>query len=209
MRLVNRLLENSLVYRTWQLPFVEQKLVPLKTRGEISRARRVLDVGCGPGTNTPSFGCCEYLGIDINPGYIADARRRYGRRFVVADVTEYSVASEGKFDFILVNSLLHHITDDGVRKLLSHLSSLLSADGHAHIVDILLPERRSIPWMLARLDRGEFPRPIPALRRLVEESFDVVDSEEHYLTIGPLRLWNMAYFKCRVRSAIVSSGSET
>jgi SAM-dependent methyltransferase len=160
MTLTDWLLERPLVYRMWQKPFVEQKLTPILRSGDITRARRVLDVGCGPGTNTSLFENADYIGIDINPSYIASARRRYPRRFVVADVTSYSATAEGKFDFIFVNSLLHHIDTPGVRRLLSHLATLLSDNGHVHIVDLVLPpERFSISRALARADRGHFSAP--------------------------------------------------
>ena len=70
MKLTDWLLERPLVYQLWQKPFVEQKLTPILRRGDITRARRVLDVGCGPGTNTSQFGNADYIGIDINPSYI-------------------------------------------------------------------------------------------------------------------------------------------
>ena len=202
MRLTDWLLERPLVYRTWQKPFVEQKLAPILRSSDFTRARRVLDVGCGPGTNTSHFGNADYVGIDINPSYIASARRRYSRRFVVADVTSYSATAEGAFDFILVNSLLHHVATPGVRRLLSHLATLLSDDGHVHIVDLVLPpERFSIPRALARADRGDYPRPLAEWRQLFGEAFEIVDFEAFPLVAGGVTLWNLVYCKGRVRTA--------
>ena len=103
----------------------------------------MLDVGCGPGTNSHHFEQSEYLGIDLNERYIDYARRRWRRNFLVADVTKYSVVGE-RFDFILVNSLLHHIDTPGTRRLLSHLETLLTHDGHVHILELVLP-RRTFP----------------------------------------------------------------
>jgi SAM-dependent methyltransferase len=202
MKLIDWLLERPLVYRAWQKPFVEQKLSPIRRRGDITRARRVLDVGCGPGTNTSQFGNADYVGIDINPSYIASAMRRHPRRFVVADVTTYSATDEGKFDFIFVNSLLHHIDTPGVRRLLSHLAILLSDEGHVHIVDLVLPpERFSIPRALARADRGDFPRPLEEWRQLFGEAFEIVDFEAYPLVAGGVTLWNLVYCKGRIRAA--------
>jgi SAM-dependent methyltransferase len=203
MRLTDWLLERPLVYRMWQKPFVEQKLTPILRSGDITRARRVLDVGCGPGTNTSQFGNADYLGIDINPSYIASAKRRYGRRFVVADVTSYSATAEGRFDFIFVNSLLHHIDTPGVRRLLSHLATLLSDDGHVHILDLVLPpERFSISRALARADRGDFPRPLEEWRDLFGEAFEIVRFEPYPLVAGGAILWNFVYCKGRVPVAV-------
>jgi SAM-dependent methyltransferase len=198
VKLVDWMLERSWVYRAWQAPFVEQKLRPLYRRGEIARARRVLDVGCGPGTNTPHFSHADYIGIDINPDYTASAAHRYGRRFITADVTQYSAAGEGKFDFILANSMMHHLDDQGVRRLLSHLPTLLTDDGFVHVLDLVLPpERLSIAKALALADRGDFPRPFEEWSGLFGESLDVVELEPYELRAAGVNLWHFVYCKGR------------
>jgi len=200
MSVTGWLLEHSLVYRAWQLPFADRKLAPILRRGEIARARRVLDVGCGPGTNAPHFSHADYLGIDVNSEYVASASRRFGRRFVAADVTEFSVSDQEPFDFIFVNSLLHHLDSKSVRGLLSHLAMLLSDNGFVHILDLVLPAHRfSASRVLARADRGNFPRPLDEWRELFTNAFDVVELEPYSLGFGRLTLWNMVYCKGRSR----------
>ena len=196
MAIVDWLLERSFIYRTWQRPFAEHKLAPIVAGGDIARARRVLDVGCGPGTNAPHFRHADYLGVDINQNYVANATRRYGRRFVAADVTAYTAEHEGRFDFILVNSLLHHLETSAVRRLLSHLAQLLSDDGYMHILDLVLPDKRySVSAALARADRGDFPRPLEEWRTMFGELLDVQHFEPYPLGVGRITLWNMVYCK--------------
>jgi SAM-dependent methyltransferase len=194
-----RLMENTLVYRVWQAPFAERKLAPLFAHNDVASARRVLDVGCGPGTNTHHFAHAEYLGIDFNPAYIESARRRHGRDFVVADVTRYEVADEGRFDLILANSLFHHIDTENTRRILAHLATLLAADGHVHIFDLILPERASVARLLARADRGDHPRPLDEWRTLFTEAFEPVAVEPYQLGVRGVDMWNMIYFKGRAR----------
>jgi SAM-dependent methyltransferase len=201
MSLKDALLERSLVYRAWQAPFAERKLAPLRAHNDLSRIRRVLDVGCGPGTNAPHFAHADYLGIDLNPRYVEDARRRHGRTFVAADVTEYRVDPAERFDFILVNSLFHHLDDAGTRRVLAHLAELLTDDGHVHVLDLVLPERATISRKLAEWDRGEHPRPLAAWRRLFEESFQTAVFEPYPLGALGVELWSMVYFKGRARRA--------
>ena len=74
--MVERLLEQPIVYRMWMAPFAEQKLRPVKENGGVHGVRRVLDVGCGPGTNASHFAHTDYLGMDINPEYIDNAIER-------------------------------------------------------------------------------------------------------------------------------------
>jgi SAM-dependent methyltransferase len=194
-----RLMENTLAYRVWQAPFAEQKLAPLYAHNDVARARRVLDVGCGPGTNTAHFAHADYLGIDFNPAYIESARERYGREFVVADVTKYEVAPDQRFDLILANSLFHHIDTASTRRILAHLATLLSDDGHVHVFDLVLPDRPSVSRLLARADRGEFPRPLEEWRTLFSDAFEPVVFEPYPLGAAGMTLWNMVYFKGRPR----------
>ena len=194
-----KLMEHTLAYRVWQAPFAEKKLAPLYAHNDVARARRVLDVGCGPGTNTAHFAHADYLGIDFNPAYIDDARQRHGREFIVADVTTYEVAADQRFDLILANSLFHHIDTASTRRILAHLATLLSDDGHIHVFDLVLPEGPSISRFLARADRGEFPRPLDEWRDLFTGAFAPVVFEPYPLGAGGVTLWNMIYCKGRAR----------
>jgi SAM-dependent methyltransferase len=200
MKLHARIMEHTLAYRLWQAPFAERKMTPLFAHTDVARARCVLDVGCGPGTNTHHFRDAEYLGIDMNPAYVASARRRHGREFVVADVTTYQVPRARRFDLILANSLLHHIDDEGTRRILRSLATLLDDDGHVHILDLVLPDRPSIATVLARADRGDHPRPLDAWRSLFTEVFEPVVFEPYPLGAAGLTLWSMVYFKGRART---------
>lgn len=199
MKLHTRILEHTLAYRVWQAPFAEQKLLPLFAHNDVRKARRVLDVGCGPGTNTHHFAGAEYLGIDFNPAYIESARRRHGRDFIVADVTRYQVSPDRRFDLILANSLFHHIDDVNTRRILAHLATLLTDDGHVHILDLVLPARPSVSRFLARADRGDYPRPLDQWRELFTAAFEPVVFEPYPLGAAGLTLWNMVYFKGRAR----------
>lgn len=195
MKLDAGILGRALVYRLWQAPFAEEKLAPVLAHSDLRRVRRVLDVGCGPGTNTQHFAGAEYLGIDINERYINSARRRYKRNFLVADVASYTAAPGERFDFILVNSFLHHIDTRNTHRILSHLNTLLTEDGHVHILELVLPERPCLARLLARWDRGEFARPLKEWRELLSGIFHPLVFEPYALTGLGTTLWNMVYFK--------------
>jgi SAM-dependent methyltransferase len=199
VRAAHRLFELTAIYRAWQAPFAERKFAPVRRHNDLSRVRRVLDVGCGPGTNTHWFAANEYLGIDVNPAYIADARRRTGRTFIVADVTTYVADPSERFDFIFLNSLLHHIDTTNVRRLLAHLATLLTDDGQVHILDLVLPTRPSIGKALAEWDRGGYPRPLADWQAIFAEHFEPTLVEPYPLGAGPVTLWNMVYFRGRRR----------
>jgi len=197
MNAAARFLARPLSYRLWQAPFAEAKFDPVRRHNDLSAVRRVLDVGCGPGTNAHYFASSDYLGIDLNEQYVQYAKRRYGREFVVADATTFTVPEGERFDFVLVNSFLHHIPDADVERLLAHLSSVLAPDGQIHVLELILPDRPSLARVLARLDRGDHPRPKHRWDALFARSFEPVVVETYPLPGArhlPI-LWNMVYFK--------------
>lgn len=194
-----RVMENTLAYRLWQAPFVDEKFAPIAAHNDLSRVRRVLDVGCGPGTNAANFQHADYVGIDMNPSYIEHARSKFGRTFIAADVTQYRVAPDERFDVILLNSLLHHIDLEGVEELLAHLATLLTDDGHIHIIELVLPEEASLARFLARADRGDYPRSMSEWERIFSGSFEPVVLEPFTLRRAGVDLWRLVYFKGRAK----------
>jgi SAM-dependent methyltransferase len=200
MDLADSILEHTFVYRLWQAPFAEQKFAPVSANNDLRRVRRVLDVACGPGTNTHHFEQPYYLGVDFNPRYIANARKSHGREFVVADVRKFRTDPKERFDFILVNSFLHHLDTRDVLDVLTHLRSLLTEDGHVHLLELVLPENASISRLLARWDRGKYARPLGEWQSIFSQVFAPVAFEPYPLTAMGVVLWNMVYFKGRCLS---------
>jgi SAM-dependent methyltransferase len=195
MTLTERLVAVPLAYRIWQAPFASAKFGPVLAHNDLRQAERVLDVGCGPGTNAGHFRGADYVGIDINPRYVAHAQHRQPGRFIVADATALPRTDGDPYDFILVNSLLHHLPDEQVRSLLADLSGSLAPNGFIHILELVLPQRRSVARRLAQWDRGDFARPTSEWRDLFEQRFQPTVLEQYEVGIAGLTLWNMVYFK--------------
>jgi SAM-dependent methyltransferase len=195
MNLAETLLEQSIVYRLWQSPFAARKFAPVLAHNNVSRINHVLDVGCGPGTNRREFSHTKYLGIDINPAYIESARKRYGNDFIAADARAYRTHSENRFDFILVNSFLHHLATPDVVELLSHLRTLLTDNGYIHILEPVLPTGWPVARLVAHADRGKFVRPLQEWESIFTGIFRQIVFEPYPLKVAGITLWNMLYFK--------------
>jgi SAM-dependent methyltransferase len=114
---------------------------------------------------------------------------------VVADATQYRVAVSEKFDFILVNSFLHHIDTPSVRSILSHLRELLAPGGFVHMVEAVMPPEICLPRVMARLDRGKFVRPIEEWRVLFEETLRLEVFEQFPVTLFGVTAWQLVYCK--------------
>lgn len=64
MNFLEAVMGQPIVYRFWMPPFAEQKFAPISAHSDFERVRRVLDVGCEPGTNAGHFAHTDYLVID-------------------------------------------------------------------------------------------------------------------------------------------------
>jgi SAM-dependent methyltransferase len=199
MKLVDHLLERTAIYSLWQAPFAAAKVAPMLAHNDLRQVRRVLDAGCGPGTNTHLFPDADYLGIDINPRYIQAARRKQRRQFVIADVSTYKDDENKLFDFILINSFLHHLDVSSTRQVLSRLRTLLTEDGHMHIMELVSPGGHSVAQLLADWDRGRHARPLGEWRDILGEYLDVVVFQPYALKALGTTLWNMVYCKGRAK----------
>jgi SAM-dependent methyltransferase len=199
VRLIDRILEHPAVYAAWQAPFVSQKFAPVERRIKNRTIRRVLDVGCGPGTNAPRFAHADYVGIDINERYLSIARAKYRGRFIQADLETADLSSLGTFDTILINSFLHHLPDDAVQRILQQLQKRLDSEGTVHMLELVLPERPSIATVMARLDRGRYARPLATWRELFAAHFEPVAIEPYVYGGG---LWSMVYFEGKTRLCV-------
>ena len=196
---ISDLLDSPRAYALWQAPFVRSKLQPLVRHNDLSQARRVLELGCGPGTNASCFPQARFLGVDLNRRYIEHARRACRGEFVCADACTFEPPQGERFDCVLLNSFLHHIDDENSVRILSRLHGVLDDDGHIHILDLVLPERSSAARWLATHDRGDFARPLATWRQMLGDIFQPVIFEPYAVRACGVDLWQMVYFKGRTR----------
>ena len=189
----DRVLEQSWVYRAWQAPFAEAKVRPLLRALDRTPVRRVLDVGCGPGTNARHFAAVEYVGVDINPDYIATASRKFRGRFVVGDVQDERVFPDERFDLVFANSLLHHLPDAAADALLARMARLVSSEGSVHLLDLVLPQEASAARWLALNDRGAYARSVPLWETLFSKHCAAMRSEVYPLRLMGVPLWWMIH----------------
>jgi SAM-dependent methyltransferase len=198
-RFIERILEHPAVYAAWQAPFASQKFAPVERQLAHRDVRRILDVGCGPGTNAPRFAGADYVGVDINERYLVIAREKFRGRFIQADLQTAELSTLGTFDTIIVNSVLHHLPDDAVSRILMQIHGRLGPGGRAHILELVIPERRSLARMMARMDRGRYARRLAAWRDILDAHFEPVSVEPYALGGG---LWAMVYYQGKSRSCV-------
>jgi SAM-dependent methyltransferase len=139
---------------------------------------RTLDLGCGPGAFADLFESGDYVGADLNARYIDHARRTRRGTFVVGDATKLELPN-GRFDQILIFGLLHHLSDDEVRAVLTESRRVLAPGGRIlAIEDIPAVSRLNlVGHLIHSVENGEHIRPVDDYRRLYSE-FGRIERDE-------------------------------
>lgn len=156
----------------------------------IPRNARVIEIGCGDGKNSEYMPeGVEYTGCDPNPKYIQHARARYGGRgtFLCAGAEEFARLSLGRFDVVLVVSVLHHLDDAQVLALANGARAALRPGGLFLTWEpCWTPAQHWLDRLMLSLDRGRHVRTADAYARLLGTIFGNVEIR---FLMTPKLLW--------------------
>jgi SAM-dependent methyltransferase len=144
----------------------------------------VLDMGCGTGTLAGLFTKNTYLGIDIDEDAVRQAGKKFpGYKFKAGDAANFK--TDRKFDTVLVVGVLHHLTDENVKKVAQRINSLLNKNGKVLIIEATHPlETHNVLGLLLRkIDRGSYVRSIGEYAKLL---MDRLSLEKKYEQKGGL-----------------------
>ncbi len=130
--------------------------------------------------------------------YVEFAKRKHGKPFFVCDVTKDELPS-GPFDVVLINSLMHHLSDAEVGTLLDKVLAVLAPQGVLQIIDLILPSAPCLARFLAKSDRGDFPRPLEQWRELFSRHFRVEALEEFPVGFFNYPMWILVHARGRAR----------
>lgn len=172
---LRRVLESPTVYQRFQEfgGFFGARVKSLNAyMPALSRGSVVYDIGCGPGhivEHLPKD--IVYHGFDIEPGYIDFASRTFGDRgtFHLRRFDASVAKTFGTADLIMMNGLLHHLSDDGARALLLIARESLTDAGAIFTLDGCLRRGQNpiARWMHTH-DRGQFVRDEQGYRSILE-----------------------------------------
>lgn len=150
---------------------------------------KVIDIGCGPAQVLQSLPDVEYLGLDINPDYIAFAKRTYGDKgtFVVGDTR--SLREDSRFkdaDIVLAVSVLHHLDDEEAEDCIRFAYDALKRGGRLVCYDACwIPNQGVVSRYIMSLDRGRNIRTEQQCRQLAGKVFSNVYT---WIDTKPLRI---------------------
>src|SRR5262245_58645913 len=120
---------------TWNpdqyLKFAAERTRPcrdLASRISVSHARRVIDLGSGPGTRTEVIALlwpdAEITALDSSQEMVQNGREKYPKfRWLSEDISRWATTSTDSFDVVFSNAALHWVSnhDVVVPQLLNHV----------------------------------------------------------------------------------------
>lgn len=146
--------------------FLFSKYLPY-TPGE-----KILDLGCGPGTNSKFFMPNDYYGLDISRHYIQQATiNSPNHQFFCGDFLQLDQLWENSFDIVLMSGLLHHLPDDQASAFINKAYSLLKQGGKLIAIENCVHAKQArLKKKIILLDRGEFVRDPNKIKNLAKTS---------------------------------------
>jgi SAM-dependent methyltransferase len=150
---------------------------------------KIIDIGCGPARALLCLPDVEYLGVDINPDYIAFAKRMYGSKgtFVVGDTR--CLRSDSRFkdaDIVMAVSVLHHLDDKDAEDCIRFAYDSLKRGGRLICHDACwIPNQGALSKYIMSHDRGRNIRTEQQYRELAAKVFGNVDA---WVDTKPLRI---------------------
>ena len=156
-------------------------------RIDLSRVKKVLEIGCGIGVLT-SYLAKKYqwdmTGIDLDPEQINRAKKDYvenrNLRFIEADATK-TPFDTNEFDLVLSFDVLHHIPD--WHKVFLEIDRVLKKDCYYILSDLAFPSITSKAFRKLLSNYMGVYSAVDIVDRLEENDFKVVYEERPKINI--------------------------
>ena len=150
---------------------------------------KVIDIGCGSALALRWLPEVHYVGLDMNPNYIAFAHRTYGKKgtFVVGDLR--SLKADSRFrdaDIVIALGVLHHLDDQEAGSCIQFAHDALKSTGRFVCHEACwVPNQGSISKYVMSSDRGRNIRTEQRYRELAGKVFRKVEAK---VDTNPIRI---------------------
>lgn len=143
------------------------------------RGNKILDLGCGWRGNFFAENSENYYGIDSNQRLIKRLKKSKTGTYTAMDARELKFESD-YFDYVISVSVVHHLSQEDIAKILSEVRRVLKKGGKIIIADGVYPQNKwnIIGWLLRFLDRGRYVRTKFDLRSLLSVNLNI--EKEYY-----------------------------
>lgn len=179
---LRRVLDSSVVYQFFQQSggFFNARLKAIVRHLDVPETGVIVDIGCGPGylrRHLPST--CHYIGYDTDEAYIDFARRHHAENaeYYCQPFDAGAAAHVRPVDIVMMNGLLHHLTDAEARTVVRDAYNALKPGGQIFTLDGCYKAGQTrFKRLLLDLDRGQHVRTPDAYAKLFPDEFGPVRS---------------------------------
>ena len=185
---LHSILEIPVFYRLVQWLFYQKKAYDV-WYGMVGnfKDKVVLDIGCGPGTETKYFkGSKKYIGVDISSIYIDEAKKNYPNAgdFYCCSIEKIAELPIDNIDIITIKGVFHHLSSDIIQDFLKKIHHKINPEGRIITLDCAFEKNKLLSNFVVGLDRGMHVRSIPDYKSLLTDGY-TLDNESKVFQILP------------------------
>ena len=178
-----------------------------------NKGDKVLDFGCGIGSNSKLFHHNDYIGVEVDESRVLSSRLKYPKsKFeqipFISTPSDKIPFEDNSFDIVFISLCLHHIDSDTCKLLFKEFNRLLRANGKIiGIEPCIISEKYFSNIFMNIIDAGDYILPIEEYKKMYSsEAFQVKDIDI-VKTFG-YHLWQYSA-KPNHNEAIIYEGSMT
>lgn len=178
---IRDILKHPLIYQAFQNAggFFGARLRAMRAYLPMEEGLRVADIGCGPGFIVKHLPAnIRYSGFDTDEKYVAYARANFGDkgRFVCRVFDEQAAREIGPQDIVLMNGVLHHLSDYEAHQTLAVIKQALASGGRLFTLDGCFANGQPrLARFLLEQDRGQHVRTREQYQSLLQRHFDKIE----------------------------------
>ena len=141
---------------------------------------RVLDFGCGIGSNSKLFDPGDYVGVEVDESRVESARMKYPESQFekipfISSENDKIPFEDNSFDIVFISLCFHHIDFSTCKLLLKEFKRILNQDGKIiGIEPCILPNKYFSNVFMNVIDAGDYILSIEEYKKMYSsESYDV------------------------------------
>ena len=168
----------TLTYRNIVVPLQGKETFDF-VKNHYSEGMKILDFGCGTGSNSKLFHDADYTGAEVDNSRVKSSRQKYvGKRFEKIPIIHSSEDklpwANSSFDLIFVSLCLHHINAKTCKLIFKEFHRVLKSNGKIIGIEPCLIEKKYFNNLFMNvLDAGDYIHPIETYKNIYSsESFE-------------------------------------
>jgi len=147
-----------------------------------NKGDKVLDFGCGIGSNSKLFHHNDYMGVEVDESRVLSSRLKYPKsKFeqipFISSPSDKIPFEDNSFDLVFISLCLHHIDSNTCKLLLKEFSRVLKHNGKIiGIEPCIISEKYFSNIFMNIIDAGDYILPIEEYKQIYSsEAFQVKD----------------------------------